>query len=235
MTEIIETPLELALELSLESAGFPLGKREYFLDDVVKSYFQGSELRQYFKQEMGPEFADLIERAIREAKQRKDLDPHARLLSWGLGLFYRDTLLPDDDSLVKDEPVFSRISKCTEKRRIRVDYHCFLSMEDQLRTSKGRFEEYAPEVNSLIKDGKYYEALIITRGTGVEVPVLGESHEDIISMCISGGKEGVVEVGVEDKSYDNKYELSKQLLSFNGKKLEIGGLVQGVCNLMRDN
>ena len=108
-------------------------------------------------------------------------------------------------------------------------------MEDQLRTSKGRFEEYAPEVNSLIKDGKYYEALIITRGTGVEVPVLGESHEDIISMCISGGKEGVVEVGVEDKSYDNKYELSKQLLSFNGKKLEIGGLVQGVCNPMRDN
>ena len=210
MNKIVQTPLEVALELSLESIGFPLSKRKYFFQVAMEEFLFDREFENSTVKDKG-------------RKYYEDLKLEFELLGPRLyDLLCRETIF----CKYFFPALFERYSTPTNNGS-KIGYIIFLDDEDEKKFSNLKYEEYLEWANMMVGERKYHSEVVAIQK--IRRDLLSSQIYDIdISLTIE--KDIVYFDRTNSKSTLNQY-----FTQLHKKRLDIGKLVDRICQVMKEN
>ncbi|MBS3149331.1 hypothetical protein J4455_01385 [Candidatus Woesearchaeota archaeon] len=210
MNKIVQTPLELALELSLESIGFPLSQRKYFFELAMEEFLFDREFENSTVKDKGRKFYE-------------DLKQEFELLDSRLcDLLHRETIFCKEFS----PALFERYSTPTNNGT-KIEYSIFLDDEDKKKFSNLKYDEYLEWANMMVGERKYHSEFVAIQK--IRLDLLSSPIYDIdISLTIEK------DIVYFDRT-SGKSTLDQYFTQLHKKRLDVGKLVKGICQVMKEN
>ncbi|MBS3146516.1 hypothetical protein J4471_02355 [Candidatus Woesearchaeota archaeon] len=207
MPKEYKTQLELALELSLESIGYPLSKRQYFFDIAMKDFLT----RRNFEREIKAKFGEQFYHRLVNVGHSKQITGEDRVLLSFLedGIFLTDFPLP----------IISRTSDVSQTG-LRINYSVYAQDEDEKKFPSLTQEEYLEFADSLLRQNSH-------SGESIFLLTMDQSEATFttkLALCI---KDRII---IDDYA---SMKLMRKFEDLHGRT-QIGELVARICQVMKN-